>query len=120
MISILTTTIHPNIIKSKVVISNIDNDYNNNRNNPIKVFDIIVAADCVDIMPEYCKPLLTSIHKLLSPSTSIAFLPFSLHGNTKDENVCSIVDVAKEVGYCILRRCFGITPIDSTGSLYGS
>ena len=102
IISIINTDNNHSSTRNQTQDTNNDNDCNNNknRNNPIKLFDIIVAADCI-YMPEYHKPLLTSIHKLLSPSTGIALLPFALHGNTKDENVWSIVDVAKEMGFCV-------------------
>ncbi len=64
-----------------------------------KLFDIVMAADCI-YMPAFHSPLLESIRMLLSPS-GVAFLPFALHGNTKDDNVWSIVDIAKDKGFDI-------------------
>jgi predicted nicotinamide N-methyase len=60
-------------------------------------FDIIVAADCI-YMPAFQDLLLESINLLLSKS-GVAILPFSLHGNTDDDNVWGILELAKEKGF---------------------
>lgn len=60
-------------------------------------FEIILAADCIYI-PDYHWPLLVSIDMLLSQH-GVALLPFALHGNTSDEKVWSILDLAKGMGF---------------------
>lgn len=60
-------------------------------------FDVIVAADCV-YMPQCHEVLLKSIDLLLSAS-GVALLPFALHGNTQDEEVWRIVELAEEKGF---------------------
>jgi predicted nicotinamide N-methyase len=62
-----------------------------------KLFDIVVAADCV-YMPELHKELINSIQKLLDPD-GVALLPFALHGNTEDSRVWEIIDTAKQEGF---------------------
>ena len=63
------------------------------------LFDVVIAADCVYI-PQCHAVLLDSIHKTLSEQ-GVALLPFALHGNTKDENVWAIFDLAKEKGFSV-------------------
>jgi len=60
-------------------------------------FDIVVAADCI-YMPDFHAALLDSISLVMS-ERGIALLPFALHGNTKDDEVWGIVDLAKEKGF---------------------
>jgi predicted nicotinamide N-methyase len=60
-------------------------------------FDVVLAADCI-YMPHFHSLLLDSIKMLLS-ERGVALLPFALHGNTKDDNIWSIVDLAKEKGF---------------------
>ena len=60
-------------------------------------FDVIVAADCC-YMPWLQPQLLESIFALMS-DCGVAFVPFALHGNAKDEDVWGIVDRAKERGF---------------------
>lgn len=64
-----------------------------------KLFDIVVAADCV-YMPEFHKELINSIQKLLDPD-GVALLPFALHGNTEDGRVWGVVDLAKQEGFYV-------------------
>jgi predicted nicotinamide N-methyase len=77
------------------VVSPLQDDDDDKANN--KLFDIIVAADCV-YMPELHKELIDSIQKLLDP-TGVALLPFALHGNTEDSRVWGVVDLAKQEGF---------------------
>lgn len=60
-------------------------------------FDVIVAADCI-YMPECHSILLDSI-KLLLSQDGVALLPFALHGNTDDEKVWAIVELARAKGF---------------------
>ena len=60
-------------------------------------FDVIVGADCV-YMPWLHTELLESIDLLLSDG-GVAFLPFALHGNAKDEEVWGIVGKARDMGF---------------------
>ena len=62
-------------------------------------FDVIVGADCV-YMPWLHKELLSSIDMLMS-DRGVALLPFALHGNAKDEEVWSIADKAREMGFVV-------------------
>jgi predicted nicotinamide N-methyase len=60
------------------------------------LFDVIVAADCI-YLPECHTVLLQSIHQLLKPSgRGVALLPFALHGNTPDDTVWAIADLAQQ------------------------
>lgn len=61
------------------------------------LFDVIVAADCI-YMPHFHSLLLDSIKLFMSPC-GLALLPFALHGNTNDNDIWSIVDLAKEKGF---------------------
>ena len=58
------------------------------------LFNVVIAADCI-YMPHFHSILLDSI-KLLLSKEGLALLTFALHGNTKDDNVWGIVDLAKE------------------------
>ena len=75
-----------------------DDDDKNRNNCKDNLFDIVVAADCI-YMPHFHSLLLDSIKLLLSKDGGVALLPFALHGNTKDENVWGIVDLAEEKGF---------------------
>ena len=61
------------------------------------LFDVVLAADCI-YMPYLHGLLLDSIAALMAP-TGVALLPFALHGNTADEEVWGIVELAKEKGF---------------------
>ena len=61
-------------------------------------FDVLVAADCC-YMPWCHAELLDSIHALLHPEKGVALIPFALHGNTEDDDVWGIVEMAKEKGF---------------------
>mmetsp|Transcript_9315 Transcript_9315/g.13850 ORF Transcript_9315/g.13850 Transcript_9315/m.13850 type:complete len:374 (-) Transcript_9315:354-1475(-) len=74
------------------------NDHGKNGNDTDSCFDVVIAADCI-YMPHCHSLLLDSIKLLLRKKTGVALLPFALHGNTKDEYVWSIVDLAKEKGF---------------------
>ena len=58
-------------------------------------FDVVVAADCI-YMPDFHKVLLESVNLLLSKA-GVAIFSFALHGNTDDEKVWEIFDLAKEM-----------------------
>ena len=73
-----------------------DNQSEGNRN---VLADIVIAADCI-YMPQFHSQLLDSI-KMLMAKTGVALLPFALHGNTKDDNVWSIVDLAKKKEFMV-------------------
>jgi len=62
-------------------------------------FDVVVAADCL-YMPDFHNELLNSVDLLLSDH-GVALLPFALHGNTDDESVWNIVELAKEKGFTV-------------------
>jgi predicted nicotinamide N-methyase len=72
-------------------------DDDNNKNEERRLFDIVVAADCIYI-PELHSLLLDSI-KMLMAEQGVALLPFALHGNTKDDSVWGIVELAKGKGF---------------------
>lgn len=63
-------------------------------------FDVVVAADCI-YMPEFHAVLLDSIQMLLKKNVGSGLLPFALHGNTKDDKVWGIADLAKQKGFCV-------------------
>ncbi len=62
-----------------------------------EMFEILVAADCC-YMPWLHAELLDTIEKLLALN-GVALIPFCLHGNTEDEDVWGIVEMAKRVGF---------------------
>jgi len=64
-------------------------------------FDVLIAADCI-YMPDCHGMLLRSIQQLIKRGNAgVALLPFALHGNTPDENVWSIVQSARDIGFCV-------------------
>lgn len=66
-------------------------------------FEVLVAADCI-YMPECHGILLQSVQQLIKRGYSgVALLPFALHGNTPDKNVWSIVQSARDIGFCVER-----------------
>jgi predicted nicotinamide N-methyase len=62
-----------------------------------KRFDVVVAADCC-YMPLLHSDLLDSIDMLMAEH-GVALLPFALHGNTDDDSVWGIVDLADKKGF---------------------
>lgn len=68
-----------------------------NNDDDDNLFDVVVSADCI-YMPQFHSVLLDSINMLMS-KTGVALLPFALHGNAKDDDVWSIVDLAKDKGF---------------------
>ena len=81
------------------VISDLRGDKNADGFYDDGVFDVVVAADCVYI-PQCHGVLLDSIMRLMS-KCGVALLPFALHGNTKDENIWAILELAKEKGFFV-------------------
>ena len=65
------------------------------------LFDVVLAADCVYI-PTWHEALLDSIRMLLAEG-GVALLPFALHGNTNDDSVWGIVDLAKSKGFDVAK-----------------
>jgi len=60
-------------------------------------FDVIVAADCI-YNPKFQPALLDSIQRFMAQD-GVALLPFALHGNTDDEKVWNILELAKTEGW---------------------
>lgn len=60
-------------------------------------FDVIVASDCI-YHPQVHEVLLRSIQMTMAKH-GVALLPFALHGNTDDDNVWSIVEMAQTMGF---------------------
>jgi predicted nicotinamide N-methyase len=75
----------------------LSSDDGNQNRTATKLFDVVVAADCI-YMPQNHSSLLDSIGMLMSDS-GLALLSFALHGNVNDEQVWNIVNVAILKGF---------------------